>query len=79
VAFGLLGMVGKCGQVAIFQGWANKFLAGRDSKSALALIIKMLSRYLAVALPRCLAATIFVRSLGFLWRRQRDLNQYSCS
>ncbi len=58
MAFGLLGMFVKCGQVAVFQGRANKSLAGTDSKSALALIIKMLSRYLAVSLYRYLAVAL---------------------
>ena len=77
MAFGLLGMFVKCGRVTVFQGRPNKSLAGRDSKSALALIIKMLLRYLAVALRRCLTATILVKSMGVLWWWQRDLNQYS--
>jgi hypothetical protein len=58
MAFGLLGMFDKCGQVAVFQGQANKSLVGRDSKLALALIIRMLSRYLAAVLSRCSAASL---------------------
>jgi hypothetical protein len=93
MAFGLLGMFAKCGQVAVFQGRANKSLAGRDSKPALALITKALPRYFAIslfryfaislfryfalALPRYLAATILVKSVAVLWWWQRDLNQYS--
>jgi hypothetical protein len=85
MAFGLLGMFVKCGQVAVFQGRANKSLVGRDSKPALALITKALPRYFAislfryfaVSLSRCLAATILVKSVGVLWWWQRDLNQYS--
>ena len=77
MAFGLLGMFVKCGRVAVFQGRANKSLAGRDSRPALALIIKMLLRSLAVALRRCRTATILVKSMGVLCWWQRDLNQYS--
>ena len=93
MAFGLLGMFVKCGRVTVFQGRANKSLAGRDSRPALALKIKTPSRYLAislsrylaislshdlaVALPRYLAATILVKSVGVLWWWQPDLNQYS--
>ena len=93
MAFGLLGMFVKCGRVAVFQGRANKSLAGGDSKLALALITKALSRYLAISLSRylavalsrclaislsrCLAATILVKSVGVLWWWQPDLNQYS--
>ena len=85
MAFGLLGMFVKCGRVAVFQGRANKSLAGGASGPALALKIKTLSRYpaislshdLAIALPRCLAATILVKSVGVLWWWQPDLNQHS--
>ena len=58
MAFGLLGMFVKCGRVTVFQGRANKSLAGRDSRPALALKIKTLSRYLAVSLSRCLAISL---------------------
>jgi hypothetical protein len=85
MAFGLLGMFVKCGRVTVFQGRANKSLAGRDSRPALALKIKTpsrylaisLSRYLAISLSRYLAATILVKSVGDLWWWQPDLNQYS--
>ena len=58
MAFGLLGMFVKCGRVSVFQERANKSLAGGDSKLALALIIEMLSRYLAVVLSRCSAVSL---------------------
>ncbi|CAN1545176.1 hypothetical protein MCERE10_02719 [Burkholderiaceae bacterium] len=77
MAFGLLGMFVKCGRVTVFQGRANKSLAGRDSRPALALKIKTPSRYLAISLSRYLAATILVKSVGVLWWWQPDLNQYS--
>ena len=58
MAFGLLGMFVKCGRVTVFQGRANKSLAGRDSRPALALKIKTLSRYLAVSLSHDLAVAL---------------------
>ena len=58
MAFGLLGMFVKCGRVTVFQVQANKSLAGRDSRPALALKIKTLSRYLAISLSRYLAISL---------------------
>jgi hypothetical protein len=68
-----------------FSRAGKQILSGQDSKLALALIIKMqfhcftvsLFHSFTLSLSRYLAATLLVKSLGVLWRRQHDLNQYS--